>query len=298
MTCEALASCHLHTDSKVAIKAWGLARQSSPVAFAFHPEFDSVLRLRHALRPEHTLSKIKAHEDLTAIHDLDLLYQRLGNKAANDIAIYTNKHAIPSFATDLEDTALQCQETKTAYGEVLQYFIELNKARTVACSHQHAARGHMQVAMEHQRPVIALQEWSPTEFWQAPFHDPGDCAHLEACSWTAEVAIATVKFFLSCRWPTTTSGPGYSPIGLSWIEISLGIMLFLQKYLPVRRYLADGQCHLVHGPAHHDLQMMGVSLGEFGKSTSHLVAQVTKLWPLATDPGCPEICGQESIHTW
>eukprot|EP00438_Fugacium_kawagutii_P003391 Skav226333 [mRNA] locus=scaffold4486:141980:143035:+ [translate_table: standard] len=269
------------------MKAWSLAHLATPSDFAFHPEFDLVLRLHHALTPDQQLSKIKAHADLPSMTDLGSLYHHLGNQVANDTAIQTNKQAQPTFAQDLEDQAQEVLRAQESYKQVLQYFVELNRARAITTNQQHTARGHTHTFEEALHPVISLQQWRPLQYWQPTPVPEEAMQHLAACSWTEPIARATVKFFASCKWPTTTSGPGYSQIGISWIEIALGIMFHSECYFPVRRILADGQSHLVHGRTHFDLEQLGATLSEFGKSASHLTAQVQKLLPWKLLPEVP-----------
>lgn len=95
------------------------------------------------------------------------------------------------------------------------------------------------------------------------------------------------EFFLRCRWPTDTHGPGYSPIGISWLEIAVGIMFILGMHIPVIRTLADGQSHLVHPATFQDIQMMCVTLSEMAKTVSHLTAQVSKLLRAPLLPDIP-----------
>lgn len=280
----ALPKFRLHTDSQVALAAWALACTRDPKQFANHAEFDLVLRLSYAIHPTHQISEIKAHEDLQAVKDLDVLYQHLGNKVANDVAIHTNRHANGSFAKDLEAQVKASDNQKQQYNEVLRYILALNFARAKACTQHHTIRGNRQTVNEEQTPIQMMNNWQPENFWQPCIFTEEQCSLLNQCAWAHPVAQAVVSFFSSCTWPTDSNGEGYNNIGISWIEIAVGIMLHLQAFLPLVRTLSDGESHLVHPGSESDLQTFGATLVEMSTTASRLTEQVRKLLPGSLSP--------------
>eukprot|EP00435_Cladocopium_sp_Y103_P029715 s341_g7.t1 len=134
-------------------------------------------------------------------------------------------------------------------------------------------------------PCQLFSDWVPERFWTAP--RPVQAQALDKCPFGQQVAYATLKFLMSCKWPTHEYGPLPDPVGVSWLEIGLGIMLELGAYLPVKRQSADGSYHPVFIHTYADALLHATTMTEQSEQARYIFAHVNDLIPERLLPDIP-----------
>lgn len=98
-------------------------------------------------------------------------------------------------------------------------------------------------------------------------------------------AMAVVAWLRSCSWPEEDPISSSLPIGISWPEIALAVMLEMGGYLPVKRKMADtNEHHLLWLDTFGAARLHGVTLSEQGEQVSQLFKQVNKFLPVSAMP--------------
>ena len=100
--------------------------------------------------------------------------------------------------------------------------------------------------------------------------------------------VLQLQFLKECEWPYDELGPEGIPIGLSWLEVGIAIMIKLGTYLPVKRQGSDGETYLVFLPSLAAAQMHHVTLSELAQVANSLYHQVLNLIPERLTPDIPE----------
>ena len=106
--------------------------------------------------------------------------------------------------------------------------------------------------------------------------------------WGWQAGFATLQFLRECEWPYDELGPDGIPVGISWLEISIAIMLKLGTYLPVQRKGSDGETYLVFVSSLAAAQMHHTTLVELAQVANSLYHQVLNLIPERMTPDIPE----------
>lgn len=275
---ENFPSFDLYTDSAVSLAAIRQVREAqSKCDFHDHAEFDLMCRLFDAIQPTQHFHKIKAHVNLDD-HPCDLkLYHFLGNKCANDAAIAANKELQPELYEEFEAFHRELSGEQRALKQVYDYLIALQTIRTKVDQ----TNTNMGLADQCQvlaaDPCTLFSQWNPADFWQPPQRiQPQGLQH---CAYGWQVAFAVMKFLQQFRWPTLEFGPLPEPVGISWTEMAVGMMLELNAYLPVKRQTADGQFVPVFLPTYTDATFHHTSMAEQADMARILFGQVTDLIP-------------------
>ena len=286
LTCEAFQDCHIFVDSAAAINAFQKSRTMGNSADNFdHAQYDLVVRLQQAKAEGQTVQKIKAHVDLTRGNDLLAVYHGLGNKRANDEAICTALHSIPQLHKEFEDFHQGVAQESKKLTQVYEYIIDLQTARARAeptCDHQEANN----LPVPRRDPFTLLCQWKPRNVWKPPTRL--QCQGLPFGMWGWQASFAALQFLKECEWPFEELGPEGIPIGISWLEIGIAIMLKLGTYLPIQRVGSDGETYLVFLPSLAAAQMHHVTLSELAQVANSLYHQVLNLIPERLTPNIPE----------
>lgn len=286
IVCEATDAVEVYTDSQVALDAIDLVRRSTSVwEYQKHPEFGLLLRLAAVLKPTHVFHKIAAHTDVSLSMHAEEAYLYLGNRAADEAANRAVRDILPSFAEDLQEHATTISGTQDMYKAVLEYIVDLQTARAKADQGDDFSGSiHQQQALTHD-PYRYLADWSPEPAWT--MSEEVDRRWFHRTAWGSDFADAAIQWLQGCRWPDQTTVRSTSAVGISWLEIALGIMHYLGEYIPIRRYDHEGRLHLLRLRNQADLHLHNATLREMGENTamlfSHLVAlTTTELFPCGT----------------
>ena len=286
LVCESFSRCQVFVDSQAAITAHTLAQRASNTSeIEFHPELDLVKRMFQVRHPEQNMVKIKAHCDLRNGHDLLQIYHGLGNKKANDVAIQTALTALPPVLKDLQEYHQDIAQDESHLKYVFDYILELQAVRARADAGYGTTVPEQLGTIVPRDPLKLLKEWRPEEVWRMPTRV--QLQGLQKCMWGWQTAFATYKFFQSCAWPTNTVGPEDIAVGISWMEIAIGIMIQLNTYLPVKRKDVSGVDKLVFLRNLGEAQQHGVTLTELSQVGYSLVKQVCNLIPERLFPDVP-----------
>lgn len=135
-------------------------------------------------------------------------------------------------------------------------------------------------------PFQLLCNWKPRTIWTPPRRH--QCQGLPLCMWGWQAGFATLQFLRECEWPYDELGPDGIPVGISWLEISIAIMLKLGTYLPVQRKGSDGETYLVFVSSLAAAQMHHTTLVELAQVANSLYHQVLNLIPERMTPDIPE----------
>eukprot|EP00435_Cladocopium_sp_Y103_P016701 s2818_g4.t1 len=286
IACETLPSFDLYTDSAVSLAALATVRTAAAChVFADHPEYDLLLRIFRSLKATHVFHKIKAHVDV-ANHACNLqLYHQLGNKRANDAAVAANQCLLPEAAKELEQFHKDIFAEQQHLATVYDYVLALQMVKMKVDMSNPAMGVAEQCRLHAADPLDLLTDWTPDDFWMAPRQVQGQ--GLESCTYGQQVAIATLKFLRQCKWPTEVYGPLPEPIGISWLEIALGIMLGLEAYLPVKRQDASGAFYPVFLKTFTDAKLHHTTMTEQSEQARYIFGQVTDLVPERLFPDTP-----------
>eukprot|EP00438_Fugacium_kawagutii_P004082 Skav227090 [mRNA] locus=scaffold1387:384206:384811:- [translate_table: standard] len=88
------------------------------------------------------------------------------------------------------------------------------------------------------------------------------------------------EWLLDCSWPGSEhSTPGPTPLGISWVEICLAVVLHLGMWLPVLRKHADGSTYVVQATSHQHALQLGTCIGEQCWIVSQLFTHLQALIP-------------------
>lgn len=160
---------------------------------------------------------------------------------------------------------------------MLAYFVDLQSARAQASQGEVFLRGDQTTFLATLDPTQRLEQWSPQPSWSPP--GDLDLRWLGACAWSEELAVATVQFLQECYWPLDTGEPTTNVVGISWLEIAIGIMFYFKEYIPIRRVTASGNLELVRLPNLQAAQIHGATLPEMANNVSLLFTQLKALVP-------------------
>ena len=283
--CETFQAFDLYTDSQTAISAFDRAsRASSPSDFWEHPEFDLIVRIFNVKKVTQKVHKIKAHETFSLAQPWDQVYRGLGNKKANDVAITTAKESIPEVATEFwkyhQDIDKHQHDLKCVY----RYIVALCVARARADTNNSTVpcTTHEPTSTD---PFELLCDWNPDSFWSPPTQIQSQ--GLVDCVWGWQVAAAAFQFLRSCKWPINDHGPTSKPIGISWLEVALGIIDKMGTYLPVKRITADGDVRLVYLSSYEMAVAHQTTLSEQAETASLIMQHILTMVPERLIPNTP-----------
>eukprot|EP00438_Fugacium_kawagutii_P026378 Skav206099 [mRNA] locus=scaffold2150:368384:371515:- [translate_table: standard] len=263
----------IFTDSAAVIaivKRW--RRNPVLLDWALHPDFDLVRELASLLSPDHILCKVKAHQDIDKVPDLVRRYRAWGNYVADKAAVEANRTLLPEVAGILRNHVAQYQQSFSSMGRFLDYLVKLHVARTVTPGRdRRLPDGPTRVELFH-----AARNWRPRQIWAGP--DQIDESMLGISTWGLQLMWAVQQWIMSCSWPLSEEdSPMDRPVGISWAEISLAIVLQYGAWLPLRRQSHTGQTFLFQPRSTEEALRMKTSLGEQARTASILVTQFRSL---------------------
>lgn len=244
-----------------------------------------MLRLFGVLSADHHLCKIRAHQPIPKELSSDEAYLRLGNQVADKHANDAATMLLPEFAADLQGLAQGVHHDKQLYQAFLHYVVDLQTARAKADQGEDFTTSMAQQCSQTFDPFSYFVDWAPVSSWTFP--DELDMRWICNCAWGSEVAEAAIQYLRGCQWPDVTHSRSTNPIGISWVEIAVGIMHYLGEYIPVRRYDATGRMHLIRVRNYDDVLLHHATLREMAENVSLLLSQLPKLTTTKLMPFAP-----------
>ena len=285
LLCETFPKFDLYTDSQTAISAFDSAHSASSHSdFWDHPEFDLIVRIFKVRKVTQKVHKIKALVTFDMAQPWEQTYRNLGNKKANDVAIITAKESVPEIATELHQYHYECNKAQQDLKCVYKYIVALCVARARADTHNN----HMPQQLQEQTstdPFELLSEWNPPDYWAPPAQVQSQ--GLVESVWGWQVAAAAFQFLRSCKWPSQVHGPTIKPVGISWLEVALGIMYKMGTYLPIKRMTADGDVRLVYLSSYDMAVAHKTTLSEQAETASLIMQHILTLVPERLVPHIP-----------
>eukprot|EP00438_Fugacium_kawagutii_P023361 Skav208164 [mRNA] locus=scaffold1044:64123:65856:- [translate_table: standard] len=248
----------VYTDSQDA-HDWVERLQLDPflVIPPLHPDHDLLCQLQQCLRPGHVTVKVKAHQDCCQVRPLLACYHALGNRAVDELVGATNKDLFPAVAAQLwefADEYLQaCERLRTFY----KYLLQLAEARD-----------KLPVTGEELQETTVPQPHRILD--QLRGYDAGG-------DWTCPRTLC--EDWLSYSAWGLHSTPGPVPLGITWVEISLAVILHLGMWLPVLRKQSDGATYVVQPTSHQHALMIGTCIGEQSWIMSQIFSHFQALTP-------------------
>ena len=280
----------LFSDSAYAISCVHKILGNTPMKeWLNSPDFDLMQRLEKAPKSGCEIRKIKAHENISLIPNALNRYHALGNKLANDQAIYTCRTMDPAAVTELQSCYEETIKRKTELTDLYRLILDLQIARA---QRQELVQPQDTVENEEQGNTEdplwhALATWHVDSVWQFPCSYNGDFLKFSAYGYTFSRAI--VDFFSGCHWPNDEQGPIDKAMGWAWTEVILGIVLVFGGWPPVRRCVHGNEV-LVQPRTHLEAKAMGITLSELTAQTvwyvKHTAALIDKdLFPSDVQQG-------------
>ena len=281
---EEFAGVIVHVDSASALRAWECATSWLPGEL--HPlrDLDLILRLRAIPHLGCNLAvKIKAHLEPCELPDLEC-YHALGNAMADRGAADALK-LLPALTNDWHRQYQEAEEELSLLQEWMAYLVALQPVRIRLA----------QTTVDEGLPVVSsasvadrqqtFREWNPSPFWTPAVHEAGSPVFWCYGVWGEEISEMTARWLSTLRWPQEDCEVHPGQVGLSWLEITLSLLLWLKAFPPVRRRQHDASFALCAFDSYTVAVAEGLTLSELSLQCSTLVSQVAALsiHPLTPD---------------
>eukprot|EP00438_Fugacium_kawagutii_P013630 Skav226741 [mRNA] locus=scaffold5056:48468:52856:- [translate_table: standard] len=247
--------------------------------------FDLLIRLKASIHVgTRTFSKIKAHqEDLTGL-TLMQIWHVMGNKMANDLAIWACWNLQPMLVALHKEMNADLQQRRDNLRQLYEY---LHEAGVHRAQLRAATDREPPPEVEGAQPGMTVQQRVSTYQVEQPWVFAASGQILSRhCAWGPYIAGRLVEWLKLCHWPTSEGAAPDQHLGVTHVELSLSFMLFLGCYLPLKRTDQSGVERLVPLFTHADTTAYGVKLGELGRQFSHLMRQLEEL---SVEPVMPDI---------
>ena len=239
--------CHaiIHVDSSSAIATFEAAWSVHGVHLHRHPHPELCLRIQQIAHADsNQLVKIRAHTKPQELPDL-LCYHALGNMVADRAAAEVCNTCHPLLTNVWHEQAVHRKQEM----DVLEQFYRLSLALQ---SHRKQHDQNVPASLNPTEPhpmrnanhfSVLCSRWSIEVSWQL------DEAAIRANNcfdysyWGSSLMRHMLDWAGQIQWPRSSDLPSPADSGVSWMELVLSFMLYMQCYLPVHRKTPpDGHC--------------------------------------------------------
>ena len=291
---ENLQSSQIYTDSAYVMSvARTCLNAHSPQQLEMAEDADLLVRLWHALqRGDHLITKIKAHKNPMEERDPLLRYQLLGNQRANDLAIWTNKHLLPTLVQefDMHHHSYQTDKARLIEFYHLQIKLNLGRARLEAAGLEHL---QARVVSTHQRnsSLETLQQWKISHAWTPPVPTMDLSSHAV---WGKTLTLRLLQWLAQFRWPSNQNEP--DEFGVTWLELACSFWQSVGCFIPVKRKDQQSVWRVIPIDNYEQAQLHQVKFSEQAKMLSQWIDQVSDLVDTPVVPKLPRgLC--RSLYT-
>eukprot|EP00438_Fugacium_kawagutii_P004447 Skav232370 [mRNA] locus=scaffold1077:19822:25215:+ [translate_table: standard] len=281
--CETFSDVEIVTDSQAA-RALGCKclQLRNPRELYNHSEPDLALRFWSAVRTgKYVFTKVKAHMDIHDCEDLCLKYDRIGNDVADRAAQQTCRFLNERLVEEAMGIAKRLTHQHNLLLAYFNYFLDLQTARAKLRKQSHQFDQHELVPDDRESVSDKLAKYCLTEIWTMP---PIRFDHSRDNAWGPTWGKFFFDWLLQLRWPSEQSDVEYQHVGITWVELSISLMLYAQQWIPLRRKGLDGKERLVTFTCHDDLAGFQVRFSEFADSLSQMFTQMSSLVDVELHP--------------
>eukprot|EP00438_Fugacium_kawagutii_P030218 Skav204129 [mRNA] locus=scaffold2473:102891:112311:+ [translate_table: standard] len=222
----------------------------------------------------------QAHQDISLTHDALLKYDRIGNFVADASAQLTCQHQMSKLVAEADDIFRDMDLQERLPRQYYAYFLELQRQRAQlrGLSHQHDThRPHTQAP---DTICDRLIRYMPLHCWELP---TPTVDHGRDFAWGPTWSRLFLSWIEQLRWPTDDTLE-LQEVGVTWIEMSMSLMLTSGMWLPLRRRAQDGKDRLVVFDTYDQLMAYDVSFAEFADTTQQMFTQMAVLRDTALHP--------------
>ena len=282
---EHLHSTQTHTDSGYVMAAVQkcLAAQHSQ-QLEMLDDADLLVRLWQALRRgDHRITKIKAHTNPGDECDPLLRYHLLGNQRANDLAIWTNKHLLPTLVQefDLHHQSFQTDKDRLLEFYHLQIKLNLGRAKLEAAGLEHLQSRVVSTQQRHSS-LETLQQWKISQAWTPPAPTMDLSSHSV---WGKTLTLRLLQWLSQLRWPSNLNAP--DEFGVTWLELACSFWQTVGCFIPVKRKDQQSVWRVVPIDDYAQAQLHQVKFSEQAKMLSQWIDQVSDLIDSPVIPKLP-----------
>ena len=231
-----------------------------------------------------SIEKIKSHLNPNEVDNLYLMWKILGNNYA-DQAATAALSAIPNEVRQLFRQAQQfIKQERQDLTEVLQFFVELNRARSLMLDMKQKSTSHQDSSAQDNifQTLATYKCLQPTCFLHGDLDPVIAAANLQG----TRLAYAIWEWAKQLRWPENIEEDVHSNIGVSWLELLMNFYLTTMMLPPVRVH-GQGATSCYRNYFHQDVILLPVSKRSFGSLSFTFQAAVRgltsilgqSLWP-------------------
>ena len=281
---ELFVAGQVHTDSALAIHHVNQCANATALHQVQHlSDFDLVSRLfRCHNLSQHNLVKVKAHVDPHTVPHLLTAYQTLGNQLANDKAIQACWNHLPALVSEYWSLHLQYELEKEHLSQYYRFLLELFQCRKQMEQQHPVDEGQQQLQTPQSRVNFfeVLSTWTVLNPWTMT---PCRVNLFAEGTWGRTITTALSKWLERCTWPDGTPD-SRDNFGVTWMELTTSFLLFIGRWLPLKRATGGGKESLVIFDSRTQADAYGVEFSEQVRGFCQLFGQAndlasTDLWP-------------------
>ena len=246
-------------------------------------DFDLVSRLFSCPNlSHHNLVKVKAHVDPHTVPHLLTAYQTLGNQLANDKAIQPCWNHLPALVGEYWSLHLQYELEKEHLSQYYRFLLDLFQCRKRMEQQHPVDEGQQQLQTPQSRINFfeVLSKWTVLNAWNMT---PCRVNLFGEGTWGRSITTALWKWLERCTWPDGTPD-SRDTFGVTWMELTTSFLLFIGRWLPLKRATGGGKESLVIFDSRTQAEAYGVEFSEQVRGFCQLFGQandlaITDLWP-------------------
>ena len=281
--CEWCSRAIIKTDSASVTHAFLLCKMAHQFTDIQHLEDPDLLyRLWLALRRgSQTVVKVKAHQEPTLAHTALEVYDILGNRQADEMAVATCKSFQPEVAQLCQDMYMDVQCDKLYLRSFLAYLLDLRRHFALLQADKTELTVHADL-----RANTAPEPRDILANWQVPYpraaYDVG-VTFLQYSAWGRPFADMVLQWMRQVEWPDTEEVDEKDP-GISWIELVTSFVLWSKIMPPLKRKDLAGTDFLQCIDSWEQVTVHNIGLGEQANNFAIIVNQIRGLvtrdpWP-------------------
>ena len=202
---------------------------------------------------KHFIFKVKAHQEITVLDDINEAWKKLGNFVADEAAKSSLKKEIAEVKQISKRIYDHNRSQKSKLKKVYEYMIAYNKKSQVdmqlyARTNEDPAQASGKVTEQNHPKKMNLEqilaEWKIKDPIQIPF--PELTAELsKLCSWGMEAAHDVYEWLKTLSWPTSQE-ERFADHGITFLELYINFLLVTGKSVPVTIKRVGSVIHWAH----------------------------------------------------
>ncbi|CAL1157993.1 unnamed protein product, partial [Cladocopium goreaui] len=220
------------------------------------------------------MAVVKAHQEPTLAHTALEVYDILGNRQADEMAVATCKSFQPEVAQLCQDMYMDVQCDKLYLRSFLAYLLDLRRHFALLQADKTELTVHADL-----RANTAPEPRDILANWQVPYpraaYDVG-VTFLQYSAWGRPFADMVLQWMRQVEWPDTEEVDEKDP-GISWIELVTSFVLWSKIMPPLKRKDLAGTDFLqCIDSLEQDCQLITLDRAHLGGSWTQALKQVAK----------------------